>query len=302
MTVPPTIWQMLIALLTLPVQATAEILKWVDSEGNVHFGDAPPDNRQTEEIEVAPAPSENAVREAQDRAQRLLEFERTFRGGEKDPSQQAEPKQAKKKTTSHAIDVECFTPIGDSWGGRIADTRKEVARTKLSKNELRQLRDFLRPLTKRHWRGVQRDITCINPKATPSTKSIRYDFHFRTRWESDELFGTQADLVSRDTGDDLLGRELGSRYKQFFWFLLSPEGLRFRSATTDLSFNIDQPGNDVEVLTASHKELTFFWRQGGRTRQANVISLRRLGTGFTLAQFFYTQGILSGKRYWKLDR
>jgi len=43
-------------LVTLPLQAGA-IKKWVDEDGNVHYGDSPPASAKTENIRVLSAPS-----------------------------------------------------------------------------------------------------------------------------------------------------------------------------------------------------------------------------------------------------
>lgn len=43
-------------LLSLPLQA-GTIKKWVDDEGNVHYGDAPPISAQTENVRVLSAPT-----------------------------------------------------------------------------------------------------------------------------------------------------------------------------------------------------------------------------------------------------
>ena len=43
-------------LLSLPLHAGA-IKKWVDEEGNVHYGDAPPVSAKTQDVRVQPAPT-----------------------------------------------------------------------------------------------------------------------------------------------------------------------------------------------------------------------------------------------------
>lgn len=43
-------------LFTVPLYA-GSIQKWVDEEGNVHYGDAPPNNAKTEKVRVQRAPS-----------------------------------------------------------------------------------------------------------------------------------------------------------------------------------------------------------------------------------------------------
>lgn len=36
----------------LPVMANAEVYRWVDEDGNVHFGDQPPEDRPGEQVEI----------------------------------------------------------------------------------------------------------------------------------------------------------------------------------------------------------------------------------------------------------
>ncbi len=46
---------LLLALTTVAGTAGAtEIYRWVDAQGNVHFGDSPPSDRQAEQIEIRP--------------------------------------------------------------------------------------------------------------------------------------------------------------------------------------------------------------------------------------------------------
>ena len=51
----------------------AELYKWVDEEGNVHYGDCPPADCKAEQIETAPGPSKEKIQRARERTQRLLE-------------------------------------------------------------------------------------------------------------------------------------------------------------------------------------------------------------------------------------
>lgn len=44
-------------LISIPFAGTAgaaDIYRWVDADGNVHFGDTPPDDRSVEQVEVRP--------------------------------------------------------------------------------------------------------------------------------------------------------------------------------------------------------------------------------------------------------
>ncbi len=219
-------------------------------------------------------------------------MKKRIRQDRKKATQPEKVKQAAKPVVSHPKDAECFTPLSDSWGGRIADTREQVSRRPMTDAELKQVRNLLRSL-EGSWSGTLEDVTCVGRDATPPTRSYRYGFRLNARRQSDQIFETEADLV---------GEETGVTFRQFFWFLLSRDGLRFRSAKSDISFELDQPGNDVETLTLARDSLMFFWRRGGAVRKTNVFELRKVGRGFSISEFFYAQGTLAGKRVWEISR
>lgn len=51
----------------------AEIYKWVDKEGNIHYGDCPPVDCEPEQIDVLPNPDEEDVQSATKRNQQLIQ-------------------------------------------------------------------------------------------------------------------------------------------------------------------------------------------------------------------------------------
>ncbi len=55
---------------------SAEIHKWVDKDGNVHYSDSPPSDVITEKIQPPPAPSKDDIRRAQAAANVLIEQQR----------------------------------------------------------------------------------------------------------------------------------------------------------------------------------------------------------------------------------
>ncbi len=272
---------------------SAEIYKWVDEKGNVHFGDTPPPDSQLETIEVEPVPSEQAVQEAKDRVQRLREYEKESRENSQEGGQREDRDPTKQPAVGLTTGAGCFAFLEDSWGGRIADTREQVSRKPLSDNELRRIRSLFRALEGRPG-GTMEEITCVGPDAEPSIISHHFKIDLHAQWSSDEIFQIEASLSGR--------RETRAFPREFYYFLVSGDGLRFRKRGDDHWFNLDQPGNDVETLSVRNDLLTFFWRQGGRVRRANVFSLQKTGRGFTISEFFYVQGILSGTRVWEIGR
>jgi hypothetical protein len=280
----------LVLMFGLVVASTgvAEIYRWVDDEGNVHFGDCPPTSCESEEVQLAPTPSHQVREEAQERFRRLQEYQKSLRENRNEV-----PSRIDKPVASPLPDVECFSPLVAGWDGEIPDAREEIERRPLKKNELQRFEDFFQAL-KGRWRGKMVDIQCIRPEATPPTKSYRYEVILDAQWEADQLFKIAADLENDEPEGDLR--------RQFFWMLLSRDGLRFNKSVAELSFELDRPRFDVEILTSGKKALVFFLRRGGPLRRTNVFSLHRTGRGFTISEFFYVQGTLAGKRLWTIER
>jgi hypothetical protein len=274
--------------LIIPSAAFAEVYRWVDNEGNVHFGDCPPTSCESEAVQIAPTPSNQTIERAKERFKRLQEYQNKLREDRKE-----EANRIGKPAASPSPDVECFSSLVDAWDGEVPDTREEIKRSPLSKTELRRFNNFFQAL-KGRWRGHMVDIQCIRPEATPPTKSYHYDFRLDARWEADQLFKIEADMESDEPE--------GGLRRQYFWILLSRDGLRFRKAVTDLSFELDRTRFDVEVLSSGKNAIVFFLRRGGTLRRTNVFSLHRAGRDFTISEFFYVQGTLAGKRLWTLER
>lgn len=65
---------LVLGLLMLPLAAHAEIYKWTDAQGRVHFGDKPKNGQKAQEVEVKDyLPGSDAqTREITERGQRLM--------------------------------------------------------------------------------------------------------------------------------------------------------------------------------------------------------------------------------------
>ena len=66
------LWPALAACLLLPALATAEIYKWVDESGAVHFGDAPPRQDDYSEVTIKKSLSDREQAEGRARLDKLL--------------------------------------------------------------------------------------------------------------------------------------------------------------------------------------------------------------------------------------
>jgi hypothetical protein len=67
--------------------ALAQIYKWVDDKGGVHFGDCPPDDCIVEEVELPEGPSDEEVKAAQEKLRKTLQSRRAQESAQKKKSE-----------------------------------------------------------------------------------------------------------------------------------------------------------------------------------------------------------------------
>jgi hypothetical protein len=77
---------LLLACLLLPPAVPAEVYKWVDEEGRIHYGDARPRDGEAEVVPTPPPPPDEEVLRAN---RRLDAFQETERTGDKSRAQEA---------------------------------------------------------------------------------------------------------------------------------------------------------------------------------------------------------------------
>ena len=277
-------------LLSTTVSA-AGIHRWVDDEGRIHFGDRVPAQYQAVEIETGPAPSDESVRDARERVQRLQEPKSAEETGLPEKKRIDEPATTDGPTSPTNLDPDCFSRIEAAWGGRLPNDREGVSRVPLTQAELRRLSALFRSMLG-YSRGTVEETICIGPDAAEARETYLYDLRTKVRERSSSLFRIEAEL--RDS-------ENRSIHRQYLWFLLDGDGLRFRKVPRDVIILIDQPRNDVEMLHLGNNELLFYWRRDGRARRTNLLYLATEGSRWTMREYFYVQGILAEKRFWTID-
>jgi hypothetical protein len=274
--------------LIVAITVYAEVYKWIDDEGKVHYGDHPPVSSGSNRIQIAPPPSDQTIKETQDRLERLREYKNKLRDSRKE-----EKTQAVKPVVSTVNDFECFTSLEDSWGEIIQDTREEVQRRPLADSELRQL-DRLFNALKGSWKGEMKETNCVQPDATPPSEVYHYKIRLEARLKADHLFEIDAELEGEESDADLRRRS--------FWIFLSGDGLRYWRSASNIMPELDKPRYDVETITIGNDSITFYMRRGGALRQTIVFYLHKFGRSFAIKELFYVQGALARKHSWMIGR
>lgn len=284
--------------LALVTTGSAEVYKWVDEGGNVHYGDCPPSDCKYEEIHVAPTPSDETVKATQERMRQIEEYNKKLRESRQDQASEKRTEHVRRLENRFPTDTSCFTPLWMGWDDRITDTLEGFSRTPLTKIELQQLRSLFNALEGRR-SGTMEETVCIMPDATPPMESYRYKLRLDAHWHSKDVFRLEANFKGIDDRNTL---------RKFYWFLLDRQGLRFRASKTDVSFELDEPANDVGILSVEKGLLTFFLHHRvlgehqATVRRAAVFSLQRSRRGFNINELSYVQGSLAKKREWMIGR
>ena len=95
----------LLSLLMLPLVAHAGVYKWVDANGQTHFGDRPPSQSASSEVDVraASAQADPSARARHEKMTRFLEEQQKARDEREAAQQQARQKEQKHADTCKAL-------------------------------------------------------------------------------------------------------------------------------------------------------------------------------------------------------
>jgi len=94
-----TLYILLMLLMGIPFQGSAEVYKWVDEQGQTHYGEKPP-SANANEVKIKDAPSADVSvlkrNEESDKLLRVYEEERNIKNEERQKAEEEERKQAEK--------------------------------------------------------------------------------------------------------------------------------------------------------------------------------------------------------------
>lgn len=292
----------LATLFALP-PAVGQIYKWVDSDGIVHYGDCPPPECASQEVELAPPPSAESVREAESRMRSIRDYERKIGGSGKSTSSRKGVSQTASPPAggiaSLPSDRRCFSSLETAWDHRIRDSREPVPSTPLEAEQIEAVKTLLEEIAGGsrgnlgRYRGRLVETECLTPNSVPPSRVDHYDASWDGDWRSEGVFRIETEQEGRD-------RKV--HYKRFFWFSIGPRGLRFTATRSSHVPNLDRGLFDTAVLQADDERLVFYQRRGGRVRRATVVVLEEQDQSFTLDEYLYVQGELARHRSWEMEK
>ncbi len=123
-----------LALIVACQVSTADVYRWTDENGKVHFGDRPPPATETKAIDTPIVNSDSSARLNRPLT-KMLDQERQAQA---DKQKQRQAKQAESKKRQQALCQKARKKL-KTFKGRVAFVKKDGSEVKVSENERRKL-------------------------------------------------------------------------------------------------------------------------------------------------------------------
>lgn len=284
-------------ILLLVVTATlAQIYKWVDEQGGVHFGDRPPEDADAEDVELPEGPSQETISKAQEELRKHLEARDATEAagaGEDERAANGEAERAGNDVQAgFAVEkrIHCFAPLSDFVADESAIRFASIAATQLTGSQQDSLRGLFEQLEGR-WRGDKTEVSCAGHPARPDRKSSEFYADGELNWDSRQ---SQLAIEISTTGkDDRGNEELVFRYKVGDALYFSD-----RKSESEDWFDMTVKGNQVELLESERNAFAFLVkRRTAKNRSVERSEIHRLewtGNRLLIRIIYFTNEVLSG--------
>lgn len=262
----------------------AEIYKWTDKQGNVHFGDQPPSEENAKQLHIKGG--------AANISPRLMP--------------KMEPQQEKSQSTSQQIDKpketvtkeyatakhQCFDVYKASVSSD--DVQTSYISHTLSDQDVSNLTQLFKSLY-RSWKGNLIKIDCRGTASNPQEKRDAFKARMSGKWS---LTGKlELDINYQN-------KEKRSR-KHYYWWLIEDSKLYFgdrRDIRSALKWVIDVVSISSNKLVF-RKKISRTNRLGAAIKHAQVIEIYATPVSMSMTELLYDRsGMLVSMHYWNLQR
>lgn len=255
-----------VLLLIVATTAIAQVYRWVDEEGGIHFGDKPPEEVDAEELISPEGPPEEEIVQAQEDLRKRLEagkvadeaLESKRRDTEVPALEKAKPKAGIESIRNN--ELVCFTPLLEFVEGESANRFVPITPTELTHKQQMLLKDRFGEIG-RYWRGEIIEVVCTGNPSKPDSKLLEFEAKTVVDWRA-----RQSQLVVKTDSsgkDDRSVEELTQTYKV-------GDALYFSDAKTESEgwSDIAVKGNKVEILTLERNTLAFLIKRSGPKKRS----------------------------------
>lgn len=288
-------WFLLLVVL-ISAFALAQVYRWVDEEGGIHFGDKPPEEVDAEKLILPEGPSEEEIVQAQEDLRKRLEARKIAdeatqsrgRNAEAPALEKAEPKAGIESIRNE--EFVCFTPLSAFVEGDSAKHFVPITPTELTGEQQKLLKDLFGGIG-RYWRGEITEVVCTGNPSEPDSKSLEFEAKTVVDWSARE---SKLVVETNSFGkDDMSVRELTQRYKVGDALYISSGKVLSEGWS-----NIAVKGNRVEILSLERNTLSFLIKRRAKRahRNAEIRYLELATNQLVFKEIYFANHILTG---WK---
>jgi len=276
--------------------ALAEVYKWVDESGKVHYGDAPPAESGAESVALPEGPSQEEVERARQQMQERIEKYEKLSGDASPPEPLQEPSPAAKNRVFKTGNVACFSPLSDVVKGPLAETDASVTPDSLTESQQKSLYGLFDKAGAR-WQGTITDTTCTGSASAPGSKIMHLAARTTVDWDARH---SRLTIETDTTGKESRAVE---RLVQRF-----EVGAALYFADFETEDTIARDGNKVELLALDRNSVSFLIKRRFpvalrfRSLREEVRYLEITDRTLKLTELYYYNSLLAGSRTWDLGR
>ena len=279
------------ALLLVPALAMGQVYQWVDEDGNVHFGDSPPDDANATAVDLPKGPSDAEVEKAQAQLQEALDARQAETAAAVDPAP------AEQNTNRPLPDFACYTPIQQVLRGPTKAAYDPVSPTALSVEQQRGVRAILSS-AKGLWRGSSVELLCSGQLDSPKSENLYFNVSSTATWRD-----SQGLLILENRASGSRNRVNETRVS----YIEVGDALYYFDAKGDGNQTIDRTislrGNKAEGLYLDKISLAFMCkRRSFHVMRTELRHLKVTGGKLEFTELYFHNNLLTGSRVWTLTR
>ena len=269
--------------------AQAEVYKWVDEKGKIHFSDTKPGNADA--IEQSVEIKNQNIKVMDDKAKKLLEGydERKLAAEQVEKLTEKEKTLSKSKNKSPFGDYEyrCFTPSPSMRGDLLISD--EILPRILEPFEKEKIRKLFRQMRGR-WKGKITGYNCQGDEESPVKEEDNFKVTLSSEIGISEGFSFDANLKS-DSGT--------SRHERYD-FYIKDNVLRMNAENKSGDIEINEIASDTLAFTRKFRSGRRFGRSG--PLQEVVFNISVVRNELYINRISYSSGKLGSISTWKLSK
>jgi Domain of unknown function (DUF4124) len=285
--------------LLLTTLTDAQVYEWRDADGNIHFGDAPPQGVDATPVDLPAGPTPEQIEAAEERLETVL------KARSESSETSVEAPQVDYPNSSGPLPTPafpCYTPLEEVVKGPVRAAYEAIIPTQPSDEQRRDVQALLAKMAGNRV-GSGTELLCSGTQEEPREQQAHWDVRSRGDWQaSDGLLILENDARSRRLRENQI-RTAYLMISDALYFFESTRAASQRGTNRTL----DLPGNAVEGLYLDEHNLAFkikvrSWNKNSR-RYIFRTELRLLTVNngaLTYSELYFHGNLLTGSTVWSL--